>query len=65
MAYGDFKGFPRKIASCKISHDKAFNIARNPKYHGYQRSLPSMVYKCLIKKLLLVLLKVKLCQTKK
>ena len=65
MVYGDFKGFPRKRAAGKISRDKAFNIARNPKYHGYQSNLPSMVYKCLIKKLLVVLLKVKLCQTKK
>ena len=65
MAYGDFKGFPRRIASGKISREKALHIARNPKYHGYQRSLPSMVYKSLIKKLGVVLLKVKLCQTKK
>ena len=25
-------------------HDKAFNIAKNPKYDGYQRGLASMVY---------------------
>ena len=25
--------------------DKAFNIAKNPKYDGYQRGLASMVYK--------------------
>ena len=25
-------------------HDKAFNIAKNPKYDGYQRRLASMVY---------------------
>ena len=25
--------------------DKAFNIAKNPKYDGYQKSLVSMVYK--------------------
>ena len=25
--------------------DKAFNIAKNPKYDGYQRSFASMVYK--------------------
>ena len=24
-------------------HDKAFNIAKNPKYDGYQRDLASMV----------------------
>ena len=26
-------------------HDKAFNIAKNPKYDGYQRGLATMVYK--------------------
>ena len=25
--------------------DKAFNIAKNPKYDGYKRGLASMVYK--------------------
>ena len=30
--------------------DKAFNIAKNPKYDGYQRGLGSMVYKCFDKK---------------
>ena len=24
---------------------KAFNIAKNPKYHGYQRGFASMIYK--------------------
>ena len=27
------------------NRDKAFNIAKNPKYDGYQRGLASMVYK--------------------
>ena len=30
--------------------DKAFNIAKNLKYDGYQRGLASMIYKFLIKK---------------
>ena len=30
--------------------DKAFNVARNPKYDGYQRGLASMVYKFFDKK---------------
>ena len=29
----------------RILLDKAFNIAKNPKYDGYQRELESMVYK--------------------
>ena len=42
--------FPH-IASDKVLKDKAFNIAKNPKYDGYQRGLASMVYKFLIKSL--------------
>ena len=39
MAYGDFKDLARRTASDKILRDKAFNIAKNPKYDGYQRGL--------------------------
>ena len=31
-------------------HDKEFNVAKNPKYDGYQRKLASMVYKFFDKK---------------
>ena len=34
----------------KILRDKAFNIAKNPKYDEYQRGLASMVYKFFDKK---------------
>ena len=44
MAYGDFKDLKKRTASDKILRDKAFNIAKNPKYDGYQRGLASMVY---------------------
>ena len=50
MAYGDFTDLKRRIASDKILRDKAFNIAKNPKYDGYQRGLASMVYKFFDKK---------------
>ena len=50
MAYGHFKDLARKIASDKILWDKAFNIAKNPKYDGYQRELASMVYNFFDKK---------------
>ena len=50
MAYGDFKDLTRRTASDKILRDKAFNIAKNPKYDGYQRGLASMLYKCFDKK---------------
>ena len=36
MAYGDFKDLKRRTASDKILRNKAFNIAKNPKYDGYQ-----------------------------
>ena len=36
MAYGDFKDLPGRIASNKALRDKAFVIAKNPKYDGYQ-----------------------------
>ena len=45
MAYGDFKDLTRRTASNKMFCDKAFNIAKIPKYDGYQRGLVSMVYK--------------------
>ena len=50
MSYGDFKDLKRRTAFDKISKDKAFNIAKNPKYDGYQRGLASMVYKFFDKK---------------
>ena len=45
MAYGDFKDLKRRTTSDKILRDKAFNIAKNPKYDGYQEGLASMVYR--------------------
>ena len=43
MAYGDFKSLARRAASDKVLRGKAFNIAKNPKYDGYQRGFASMV----------------------
>ena len=37
MVYGYFKDLPRRIASDKVLRNRAFNIAKNPKYDGYQR----------------------------
>ena len=50
MAYGDFKDLARRTAADKILRDKAFNIAQDPKYDGYQSGLASMVYKYFEKK---------------
>ena len=50
MVYGDLKDLARRTASDKVLIDKAFNIAKNSKYDGYQRLLASMVYKSFDKK---------------
>ena len=50
MAYGDFKDLTRRTASDKLLRNKAFNIAKNPKYDGYEKGLVSMVYKSFDKK---------------
>ena len=50
MAYWDFKDLARRTATNKVLRDKAFNLAKNPKYDGYERGLPSMVYKLFDKK---------------
>ena len=50
MAYGDFKDLKKRTAVDKVLRDKAFNIAKDPKYGGYQRGLASMVYEFFDKK---------------
>ena len=50
MVYGDFKDLKRRQFSDKVLKDKAFDIAKNPRYDGYQRGLASMVYKFFDKK---------------
>ena len=50
MAYEDFKDLARRAASDKVLRDKAFNIAKNSTYDGYQRRLASMVYRFFNKK---------------
>ena len=39
MAYGDFKDVNRRTVADKVLRDKAFNIAKNTIYDGYQRGL--------------------------
>ena len=50
MTYGDFKDLAKRTGSDKVLKDKAFNIAKNPKYDGDQRELACMVYKFFDKK---------------
>ena len=64
MPYGDFKDLTRRTASDKTLRDKAFNFVKNPKYDGYQHGRPLMVIHFLIKRLLVVVLKMKIYETK-
>ena len=50
MTYEDFKDLKRRTQSDKISKEKGFKIASNPKYDGYQIGLASIVYKFFDKK---------------
>ena len=45
MSYGYFKDLKKRTAADKLLRDKAFNIAKDLKYDGYQRKSASMVYK--------------------
>ena len=49
-AYFDSKDLAKRTQSDKVLKDKAFAIANNPKYDGYQRRLASMVHKIFDKK---------------
>ena len=44
MVYGKSKDLVTRTQSDKVLKDKAFKIASDPKYDGYQRELASMVY---------------------
>ena len=44
MADGKYKDLAKRAESDKVLRDKAFKIASNPNYDGYQRGLASMVY---------------------
>ena len=44
-AYADHKDLINRTKSDEVLRNKAYNIASNPKYDGYQRGLANMVYK--------------------
>ena len=48
--YADYKDLINRTEADKVLRDKAYDIASNPKYDGYQRGLASMVYKFFDKK---------------
>ena len=43
-AYADHKDLINRTKSDKVLRDKAYDIASNPEYDGYQRGLASIVY---------------------
>ena len=49
-AYGKSKYLAKRTQSDKVLRDKAFKIASDSKYDGYQRGIASMVYKSFNKK---------------
>ena len=49
-AFADHKDLLNRTEADKVLRDKAYDIASNPKYDGYQRGLASMVYKFFDKK---------------
>ena len=50
MAHGKSKDLAKRTQSDQVLKDKAFKIASDPNYDGYQRGLASMVYKFFDKK---------------
>ena len=49
-AYADHKDLINRTEADKVLRDKAYDIASNPKYDGFQRGLASMVYNFFDKK---------------
>ena len=49
-AYSDSKNLTKRTVADKFLKNRAFNIAKDQKYDGYQRGLASMVYKFFDKK---------------
>ena len=49
-AYSDSKDLAKRSISDKILKDRAYEIAKNRNFDGYQRALASMVYKFFYKK---------------
>ena len=50
-AYSDSKDLIKRTVANKTLKNRAFDIAKDPKYDGYQRGLASMVYKFFDKKI--------------
>ena len=64
MAYGDFKDLPRKTASDKMFCDKALNIAKYKNMMDIKEVLFQWFVRFLIRSPQVVVLKIKICQTR-
>ena len=49
--YGKYKDLTKRTRSDEVLKDKAFEIASNSNYDGYQKGLGSMVYRVFDKKI--------------
>ena len=56
LAYGNYKDVVKYTESDKVFRDKAFKIASNTKYDGYEKGLASMDYKLFDKNIKVVVL---------
>ena len=56
MSFGDFKDWAKRTDSNKVLRDKAFNIAKNPKYDGIKKALLLWFTNVFIKRLKVVVL---------
>ena len=45
MTHNKYKDLEKRTQSDRVLKDKAFKIAGDPRYNGYERGLASMVYK--------------------
>ena len=50
MVYVKYKDLTKRTQSDKVLRDTTFKIERNPKHDGYQRGLPSVIYRFFDKK---------------
>ena len=50
VAYGAYKDLPIKTADDKLLRDRAFQIADNQEFGGYQQGVASVIYKFFDKK---------------
>ena len=63
--YTLWRYYKTRTVAYKVLRHKVFNVAKNPKSYGYQRSLTSMVYNFLDKQTAGGAVKLKYCKTRK